>query len=313
MSAEPYVRFDQQVPAGGYHWWYVDALSDDGRLGLTIIAFIGSVFSPYYKWARRKGPAEPLNHAAINVALYGASGHKWAMTERGQGAVSRAADRFRVGPSALTRDGDSLLISLDEVTFPIPGRIRGSIRLHPESRNTEAWPLDAEALHHWRPLAPAARVEVHLEKPGLAWQGHGYLDSNWGAVPLEASFIRWDWSRAPVGDGSAVLYEGLRRDGQPFALALHFDAEGRPTPFTPPEPRILPKTRIWRIPRHTRADDAAATIEATLEDTPFYARSLLRTRLLGEATTAVHESLELDRFALPIVQAMLPFRMPRRS
>jgi carotenoid 1,2-hydratase len=29
--------------------------------------------------------------------------------------------------------------------------------------------------------------------------------------------------------------------------------------------------------------------------------------------TAVHESLELDRFTLPIVQAMLPFRMPRRS
>ena len=27
--------------------WYVDAISDDGRHGLTIIAFIGSVFSPY--------------------------------------------------------------------------------------------------------------------------------------------------------------------------------------------------------------------------------------------------------------------------
>ncbi len=36
--------------AGGYAWWYVDALSDDGRHGLTLIAFIGSVFSPYYAW-----------------------------------------------------------------------------------------------------------------------------------------------------------------------------------------------------------------------------------------------------------------------
>ena len=42
-------RFDAPVPAGGYSWWYVDALSDDGRHGLTIIAFLGSVFSPYYK------------------------------------------------------------------------------------------------------------------------------------------------------------------------------------------------------------------------------------------------------------------------
>ena len=313
MSSPAPVRFDQPVPPGGYHWWYVDALSDDGRHGLTIIAFIGSVFSPYYKWARRKGPAEPLNHAAVNVCLYGAGGHRWAMTERGHAAVARDATRFRVGPSGLAWDDGTLTIDLDEVTFPLPGRIRGRVRLRPESRNTEAFALDAEGLHQWQPLAPAARVEVALKKPGLAWQGHGYLDSNWGAVPLEAGFVRWDWSRAPLEGGSAVLYEGLRRDDTPFALALRFDDEGRPTPFTPPPARTLPKTRIWRIPRHTRAEGAEAAIAATLEDTPFYARSLVRTRLLGQATTAVHESLELDRFALPVVQAMLPFRMPRRG
>ena len=51
------------VPHGGYAWWYVDALSDDGRHGLTIIAFVGSVFSPYYALraaARRRRPARPL-------------------------------------------------------------------------------------------------------------------------------------------------------------------------------------------------------------------------------------------------------------
>ena len=52
-------RFDQAVPPGGYAWWYVDALSDDGRHALTIIAFIGSVFSPYYAAARRRGTRRP--------------------------------------------------------------------------------------------------------------------------------------------------------------------------------------------------------------------------------------------------------------
>ena len=67
-------RFDRPVPPGGYVWWYVDALSDDGRHGLTLIAFIGSVFSPYYAWrAARRG--DPLDHCALNVALYGAAGH----------------------------------------------------------------------------------------------------------------------------------------------------------------------------------------------------------------------------------------------
>ena len=38
--------FDQEVAPGGYAWWYVDAISDDRQHGLTVIAFIGSVFSP---------------------------------------------------------------------------------------------------------------------------------------------------------------------------------------------------------------------------------------------------------------------------
>ena len=60
--------FDAAVRPGGYAWWYVDAFSDDGRFGLTIIAFVGSVFSPYYAW---RGRRDPLDHCAINVALYG--------------------------------------------------------------------------------------------------------------------------------------------------------------------------------------------------------------------------------------------------
>ncbi len=82
-------RFDEVVPPNGYRWWYIDALSADARHGLTIIGFVGSVFSPYYAWARRKGPADAGNHCAINVALYGDAGHRWSMTERGRGA-SRA-------------------------------------------------------------------------------------------------------------------------------------------------------------------------------------------------------------------------------
>ena len=71
----------------GYAWWYVDALSDDGRHGLTLIAFIGSVFSPYYALARRRGRGDPQHHCALNVALYGAGGRGWAMTERGRGSL----------------------------------------------------------------------------------------------------------------------------------------------------------------------------------------------------------------------------------
>ena len=53
------------------------------------------------------------------------------MTERPRGAVSRTADTFAVGPSSLAWDGTSLTIRLDEIAVPIPGRIRGTVRVVP--------------------------------------------------------------------------------------------------------------------------------------------------------------------------------------
>ena len=87
-------RFDLTVASGGYAWWYLDAGSDDGRHGLTMIAFVGSVFSPFYASARRRGRAEAIDHCALNVALYGDS-CRWAMTERDRSAVSRTAGAVR--------------------------------------------------------------------------------------------------------------------------------------------------------------------------------------------------------------------------
>jgi carotenoid 1,2-hydratase len=74
---------------------------------------------------------------------------------------------------------------------------------------------------------------------------------------------------------------------------------------------MLPST-LWRVERRTRVDaQSSARVIATLEDTPFYARSVLETKLLGETATAMHESLCLDRFNSRWVQTLLPFRIPR--
>ncbi|MFM7611740.1 MAG: hypothetical protein ACKO9A_23080, partial [Alphaproteobacteria bacterium] len=54
--------FTLPVATRGYRWWYLDALSDDGAHGITIIAFLGTVFSPWYAFARRGGGGDSLNH-----------------------------------------------------------------------------------------------------------------------------------------------------------------------------------------------------------------------------------------------------------
>jgi carotenoid 1,2-hydratase len=303
-------RFDAGVPLNGYHWWYVDALSDDCRFGLSVIAFIGSAFSPYYKWARRGGEADPENHCAINVALYG-DAKRWAMTERGRGLAARSAEHFKVGPSSLRWDGGALVIDIAETAMPIPFAVRGTVRLMPEAFCAHTEVLDAAGHHRWRPICPNLRVEASFESPGQDWSGTGYLDSNWGDVPLDQGFASWHWSRAPLKDGAAILYDMRRSDGSGHAFALKVGRGGEASRVPLPKEESLPKTG-WRISRATRSD-GPARVAKTLEDTPFYARSLIASRLLGEDTVSVHESISFDRFRLPIVQAMLPFRMPRRG
>ncbi len=280
-----------------------------------MIAFIGSVFSPYYARARRRDAiADPEHYCALNVALYGARGKRWAMTERGGQALERDDDHLRIGPSALDWDGQRLRICCDEVTVPMPSRVRGEICLWPQATSNATFDLDAAGRHQWMPIAPCARVTVRLERPELSWDGHGYWDSNAGSEALEQGFHDWNWSRATAADGTTtVFYDTRARGPDPGAnLALRFAANGEQHAIAAP-PRVSLARTGWRVGRTSRAEHSDIAVEATLEDTPFYARSLLTTTLWGERMLTMHESLSLDRFRMPLVQWMLPFRMPRRG
>ncbi len=302
--------FTTTVARNGYVWWYVDGMSDDRQHGLTVIAFIGSVFSPYYAFARRRGRGDPERFVALNAALYGPDGKRWAMTERGRSALERDRASLRIGPSALSLDGDDLVIRIDETAVPIPRALRGEVRIRPSALTGRHFDLDAQGRHRWMPIAPRCRLEVRMETPALRWRGDGYLDRNQGAAPLEDDFSYWDWSRAVLGDSTVILYDTLRRDGSAGSIALDVDLRGRLTEFTPPARRSLPNNR-WRVPRGTQAEGGTNVLE-TLEDTPFYSRSIIETYVHGKPTIAMHESLSLDRFRQGWVQALLPFRMPRR-
>jgi carotenoid 1,2-hydratase len=257
------------------------------------------------------GRGAPDNHVSLNVALYGPSSNRWAMTERGRNSLSREQGALCIGPSAMVWDGDTLTISFDERGAPIPRRIKGVVKVRPEALAMQTFALDADARHRWTPVATRARIEVLLDDPDLSWNGSGYFDSNAGDRPLEEGFTHWNWSRAHLARDTVVLYEGSRRDGSDFALALRFDPTGHATTVAPPPLVELPKTG-WRVPRATRADaDASVSIRRSWEDTPFYSRTELETRLFGEPVTAIHESLSLDRLRAPVVRFMLPFRMPR--
>ena len=306
-------RFDVHVAPNGYAWWYIDATSEDGRYGLTIIAFIGSVFSPYYK---SSGRDLPLDHSCLNIALYGKRGARWVMTERGLRETRQERDTLTIGPSAMRWDRDRLIIDIEErdirLGVPWRRRVKGQIVLHPAMLNTRSFRLDAEGKHNWHAIAPRARIEVRLDAPNVSWNGSAYLDSNHGCEPIEAGFHSWHWSRAHMGKQVAVIYEGQRRNGSHFGSALRFDASGTPHEEELPLVAPLPRT-TWGMHRQTRADRGHASVIKTWENSPFYARTAVSARLFGEPVTAIQESISLNRLVNPVIQWMLPYKMPREA
>jgi carotenoid 1,2-hydratase len=283
-----------------------------------LIAFVGSVFSPYYHWAQAKAKARgavvsPDNHCALNVAIYSPGQKRWTMTERSAACVQRDTTHFQIKHSQLRWDGSSLVIDIQEHGMPIPFPVRGQVRISADRFFHHQSNLDAEGRHRWGPLAPAARIEVTLDAPQLRWKGSGYLDSNEGDEPLASAFHRWDWSRATMSDGSAAVLYDLEPTGQDDRLiALRFRPDGQTEPFEV-GPRMLLKRSAWAVSRATRTDPDGRRprLVRTLEDTPFYVRSEIRTSLLGERVTAMHESLYAPRLRSPVVRWMLPWRMPR--
>ena len=275
------------------------------------------MFSPYYTraFAKHGAAVQADNHCALNVALYSRGQRRWTMTERGTASVERDGEHFQIGPSCLRWTGSCLEIDINEISVPLPLRVRGQVRVYPDALCAYSNALDDAGRHRWGPIAPCARVEVELAKPGLRWQGNAYLDSNEGDEPVTVPFKTWDWSRARMADGStAVIYDVTQTNGARTLLAERFKSDGSWESFAPAETRQPLPSTLWQIDRGIRADVGnEPRVLETLEDTPFYARSLLQTQLLGESVIAVHETIQPQRLKSRAVQMMLPFRMPRRA
>jgi carotenoid 1,2-hydratase len=282
-------------------------LSDDGQYGLSIIAFVGSVFSPYYARARRRGLGNPENHCAINVALYGGK-RRWAMTERGQLDVERDASRFVCGPSSLRVDGDCLTISINERCMPLPFALQGVVRVDLQRCYHAPVALDDGGQHQWQAVAPHGRVDVALNAPNMTWKGNAYHDMNWGAEPLEKAFKDWTWSRIHDENGAVVFYDARRLDESRKAFGLRFCNGNVSDVKLPPEHKL--ERGFWGMAQEVRSE-AAPIVVAKLEDAPFYTRNHLRIYHDGQIRDAFQETLSLSKFDSRLVQTMLPFRMLR--
>ena len=302
-------EFDVQVPSGGYAWWYVDGISDDGLKAISIISFVGAVFSPWYHWS---GRTDPENHCSVNVVTYGRGG-RFAMTDRRSTVVTRQVNELNIGPSSMVWNGQNLIIDIDEVSsWPLISRMKGRITIEPKVNLDVELPLSSDGAHIWRPFAPIARINVELNNPAWQWSGNGYVDSNRGTRRLEDDFSRWTWARFPTKSGALCMYSIARCDGSEVSGSVDFSHNGQSDFRSGLSQASLPKGR-WGLKRAVGSDSGVYPRQVMpMLEGPFYNRCLVQTEVDGERLTGVHETLDLRRYKLPVVKWMLATRIPRK-
>lgn len=233
------------------------------------------------------------------------------MTEWPAEHISASETELVFGASALRWTDGRLEVTVDERSAPWGGRMRGRITVHPETVFDAPVQLDAEGRHFWYPLAPTARLEVDLEAPRARFSASGYHDANAGTEGLEAGFQRWSWARLQHPQGTAIVYDAIRDDGSGHCHAGLYGYDGSISELDLAPPTELPNTG-WGVSRWLRAPCGfSAQIARTWENTPFYARSLLRVQDDASGRFGVHETVDLQRFPKRWVQTLLPFRIRR--
>ena len=169
LSTSRGLGFDLPVSNNGYRWWYVDGFSECGSHGVTLIFFVGTVFSPFYAAARKKGDTDPREFVCVNAVFYEPKQKHWAMTERRARDLQTSTSMLKIGPSSMSFDGERLTVDLNERSAPFRRAIKGKVIVDMPAVTDRCYTLHSAGQHRWWPIAPTARVKVSLDAPNVRW------------------------------------------------------------------------------------------------------------------------------------------------
>ncbi|QDE88237.1 hydroxyneurosporene synthase (CrtC) [Myxococcus xanthus] len=287
---------------GTYRWFYADVTA--GPYSAVCIFMLGSLFSPRYSVAARRG-GRPLEHSAVNFALYHAGVRRlWVLSEYAR-AELEAPGRLRIGRSTLSYEGDGTVrMAVDDGTAPWGRPVRAGLTLEPMTPVGEVVQLMPGLPHYWQALAPRSQARLEVSSLGIEASGLGYHDTNHGGELLGARLSGWHWARTHREDETVVDYHlpegvaplrvvagtrGVRCERGPALV------EARPTHITG-----------WglRVPSRLHAGNVVVGQPKLLESSPFYARLEARQGPLD----SLGEVADFRRFHSPFIRWMAHFR-----
>ncbi len=295
-------RFELPSGPGSYRWYYLDLSAGD--FTAVVIFMVGSIFSPRYSSAHRRG-GEPQEHAAVNFALYEKGTRwQWVLSEYQKVELNDAGRSLRIGGSSMTytRDGRLLVELVDKTPlWGKPAEVR--VELTPEGPGHSPLRLVEGMEHWWRPIAPRAHAKLELPRHGLKLEGRGYHDGNHGQVPLGSDLRGWDWVRTHAQDATTITYRPWHPEPVEQRRAWQVRVDARAIEVSQSAPSPAPSTRtVWglRVPSRLAAEQAPVLLESS----PFYAR--LESAADGRHSLA--EVADFRRFHSPWVRWMAGLR-----
>ncbi len=299
---------------GGFAWWYLDMVNEEGD-GLVAIWSFGLPFLPGLAGAARRGsPVVPSARPSFNLSIYRGGEPVWYALreyEEHEAWWSKEGDRWGFGSnkfmSRRVAGRQELEISVD---LDVPGsrdRLVGEILVGGAARRASAGDVQGDSAHDWTPLMGPAmgRAELRCGPERYAFDARAYHDRNGGERPLhELGFDRWHWGRLAFGDREVVYYvlwpEG---GGEPMCLGLEIDEHGETTRLDGLTARVSEETRGRAGLRHERRIELFqggtrwldARWRAVVDDGFFYMRGQLEGEQRGERAVGVAEYVEPHR------------------
>ncbi len=223
---------------GGFLWWYVDLVDQNGD-GLVLIWSFGLPFLPGYASAARRGRARPAGQRpSLNISVYrGGELDFYLLQEYAPEAARWAGDGevWQFGDSrieASIEDGRMLLRA--QLDCPVRGsaqRLQGHVEVDGVCRRPHITESALTNPHHdWTPRLGPARGRAHLAHGDdtFVLSGRAYHDRNGGARPLhELGIDYWLWGRVPIDERELIYYLLWPTDAaEPVVMGLEIDADG---------------------------------------------------------------------------------------
>lgn len=223
-------------PAGGYEWWYFDAIDKSTGYALVVIFYQGNPFSNRYirelEDNSRSEDARPSQFPAISISLYkNQEPVYYSFTEYPENEAIFDSDKAKASVGYNTFEAESTgsdlkySLSLDE-ELPSGDKLNADLTFSSSLKLSGDFQEEKENSgggHTWNLVMPLADVEGSLRvyrneevTHSAMFDGVGYHDHNTGYEPMKDEFRDWYWGRYHFKSATLVYYVMNRQNLQQY-------------------------------------------------------------------------------------------------